>query len=99
MFTFSYNFSLAELAQGTQTVEYAIPYLIDASATIMVVTGSNESAYFAEWVAYPQVPLQVGADFSESIAGSRVEVYSQIVTIGSALYEVVTKWGGLDNSA
>lgn len=98
VFTFSYNFSLAELAQGTQTVEYAVPRLIDSSASVMVVTGSNGSAYFAEWVAYPQVPLQVGADFSESIAGSRVEVYSQIVTIGSALYEVITKWGGLNNN-
>jgi hypothetical protein len=63
-----------------------------------VLTGFNESASFAEWVAYPQVPLQIGADFSESIAGSRVAAYSQIVTIGSALYEVVTKWGGLSNS-
>jgi len=44
------------------------------------------------------VPLQVGADFSESIAGSRVAAYSQIVTIDSALYEVITKWGGLSNS-
>jgi hypothetical protein len=98
VFTFSYNFSLTELTQGTQTVEYVVPRLIDSSASVMVVTGSNGSAYFAEWVAYPQVPLQIGADFSESITGSRVEVCSQVVTIGSALYEVVTKWGGLSNS-
>jgi hypothetical protein len=98
VFTFSYNFSLTEMTQGIQTVEYLVPRLIDASVSVMVVTGSNGSASFAEWVAYPQVPLQIGADFSESIAGSRVAVYSQIVTIGSALYEVVTKWGGLGNS-
>jgi hypothetical protein len=95
VFSFSYNFSLTELAQGVQTVEYAVPHLIDTSVTIMVLTGSNGSASFSEWVAYPQAPLQIGADFSESIAGSRVAVYSQIVTIGSALYEVVAKWGGL----
>ena len=98
VFTFSYNFSLTEMTQGIQTVEYAVPSLIDSSASVLVVTGSNGSAYFAEWVVYPQVPLQVGADFIESIAGSRVEVYRQVVTIGSALYEVVTKWGGLSNS-
>jgi hypothetical protein len=95
VFSFSYNFSLTELAQGVQTVEYAVPRLIDTSVTIMVLTGSNGSTSFSEWVAYPQAPLQIGADFSESIAGSRVAVYSQIVTIGSALYEVVAKWGGL----
>jgi hypothetical protein len=98
VFSFSYNFNLTELAQGTQTVQYAIPRLIDASVSIMVLTGYNESTSFAEWVAYPQVPLQIGADFSESIAGSRVAVYSQVVTVGSALYEVVTRWGGLSNS-
>jgi hypothetical protein len=98
VFTFNYNFSLTEMTQGIQTVEYVVPRLIDASASVMVITGFNGSAPFAEWVAYPQVPLQVGADFSESIAGSRVEVYSQVVTIGSALYEVVTKWGGLTSS-
>ena len=98
VFSFSYNFSLTEMTQGVQTVEYAVPRLIDASVSVLVLTGSNESASFAEWVPYPQVPLQVGADFSESMAGSRVAVHSQIVTIGSALYEVVTKWGGLSNS-
>jgi hypothetical protein len=98
VFTFSYNFSLTEKAQGIQTVEYLVPRLIDTSVSVMVLTGANGSTSFAEWVAYPQVPLQIGADFSESIAGSRVAVYSQIVTINSALYEVVTKWGGLSNS-
>lgn len=98
VFSFSYNFSLTEMTQGVQTVEYTVPRLIDSSISVMVLMGSNGSASFAEWVAYPQVPLQIGADFGESIAGSRVAVHSQIVTIGSALYEVVTRWGGLSNS-
>ena len=98
VFTFSYNFSLTEKTQGVQTVEYIIPRLLDASPMVIVLTGVNGSASFAEWVAYPQIPLQIGADFSESIAGSRIAVHSQIVTINSALYEVVTKWGGLSNN-
>ena len=98
VFSFSNNFSLTELTQGVQTVKYAVPRIIDTSVSVLVLTGSNESASFAEWVAYPQVPLQIGADFSDGIAGSRVAAYSQIVTIGSALYEVVTKWGGLSSS-
>ena len=98
VFTFSYNFSLTEKTWGIQTAEYLFPRLVDASVSVIVLTGSNGSASFAEWVAYPQVPLQVGADFSESIAGSRIAVYRQIVTINSAIYEVVTRWGGLSNS-
>jgi len=97
VFTFSYNFSLTEKARGVQTVEYIIPRLLDVSPIVTVLTGVNGSASFAEWVAYPQIPVQIGADFNDSIAGSRITVYSQIVTIDSALYEVVTKWGGLSN--
>jgi len=95
MFTFNYNFSLNVKTQGVQTVEYSVPRLLDASPMVMVLTGVNGSASFAEWVTYPQVPLQVGAGFSESTAGSRIAVCSHTVTIGSALYEVVTKWGGV----
>jgi len=99
VFTSSYNFSLTQKAQGVQTVEYLVPSLLDASPMIMVLTGVNGSTSFAEWVAYPQIPLQIGADFSDSIAGSKIFAHSQIVTINSALYKVVTKWGGLSNGA
>ena len=97
VFTSSYNSSLTEKSQGVQSAEYLVPSLLDASPMVMVLTGVNGSTSFAEWVPYPQIPLQIGADFSDSIAGSRISVYSQIVTINSVLYEVVTKWGGLSN--
>jgi hypothetical protein len=97
-FTFSYNFSLTETAQGVQTAEYSIPRLLDAGSMIIVLAGVNGSASFAEWVAYPEIPVEIGADFGESTAGSRIVVHSQIVTINSALYEVVTKWGGLKDN-
>jgi len=94
VFTFNYNFSLTEKAQGVQSVEYFIPHLLDSSPMIMVLTGYNGSTSFAEWVSYPQLPLQVGANFNESIAGSQIVTLSHIVAINFALYEVVTKWGG-----
>lgn len=97
-FTFNYNFSLSLLAQGVQTVEYNVPRLLDASPLVIVLTGVNGSTSFAEFVAYPQVPLQIGPDFNESIAGSRIAVYRHTVTVDSALYEVVTKWGGLSGN-
>lgn len=95
VFTFNYNSSLPEKAQGVQSVEYNVPRLLDASPFVMVVTGVNGSTSFAEWVSYPQVPLQIGADFSQSVAGSRITVHSYVVTMNSANYEVITKWGGL----
>ncbi len=95
IFTFSYNFSLSVKTQGAQTIEYSVPRLLDVSPIVMVLTGVNGSTSFAEFVSYPQVPLQIGADFDESIAGSRIAVYRHTVTVNSALYEVVTKWGGL----
>lgn len=96
IFTFNYNFNLTVTVQDAQTIEYAIPHLIDRSPMILVLTGLNGSTSFAEWVTYPQVPLEVGANFSESIAGSRIAVQNHIVAIDSALYEVVTTWGGLN---
>ncbi len=97
-FTFSYNFSLCVRTQSAQIVEYSIPRLLDASPMVIVLTGVNGSTSFTESVAYPQAPLQTGANFSESIAGSRITIYQHTVTINSALYEVVTKWGGLSSS-
>jgi len=98
VFTFNYNFSLSIKTQGAQIIEYNIPRLLDASPMVMVLTGVNGSTSFAEFVPYPQVPLQIGADFSESIAGSRIAVYRYTATVDSALYEVVTRWGGLSDN-
>ena len=94
VFTFNYNFSLTERDQGNQTVEYNIPRLLDSSPMIIAFTGLNGSSSFAEWVSYPQLPLQIGSDFSESSAGAKIVSQTSIVTINFALYEVVTKWGG-----
>jgi hypothetical protein len=94
VFTFNYDFSLTEKARGEQTLEYYIPRLADSSPMIMVLTGNNGSTSFAEWVSYPQLPIQIGANFNESIAGTQIVSLSNVVTINHALYEVVTTWGG-----
>jgi hypothetical protein len=94
VFTFNYNFSLTEKTLGSQSVEYSVPRLLDSSPMVMVLTGYNASTSFAEWVSYPQLPLSIGANFSQSIAGSKIVSQSHVVTINFALYEVVTRWGG-----
>jgi hypothetical protein len=93
VFSFGYNFSLTEKARETQTIEYFIPQLLDPSPMMIVLTGHNGSTSFAEWVSYPQLPLQTGVNFSESITGSKIVSLNHIITINSALYEAVTKWG------
>jgi len=94
VFTYNYNFSLIEKSRNAQTAEYHIPRLLDASPMLLVITGLNQSSCFAEWSSYPQVPLQIGADFDESTNGAKTVSFCHIVTINSALYEIVTKWGG-----
>jgi hypothetical protein len=96
VFTFNYNFSLVEKSEGAQTKEYYVPRLVDSSPMIMVLTGYNGSMSFAEWAAYPQLPILTGANFTESIARSKIVSLSYIVTVNQALYEVVTKWGGTE---
>ena len=95
-FTPCYNFSLAKKTQASQSAEYYIPRLLDSSPIILVLTGSNGSTSFTEWSSYPQLPLKIGADFAESTAGSKIVSMSHIVSIDSVLYEIVTRWGGVD---
>jgi len=94
VFTFNYSFSLIEKSRNAQTAEYEIPRLLDSSPMLLVITGLNESSSFAEWVSYPQVPLETGADFDTLDADAKTVSFSHIVKINSALYEIVTKWGG-----
>ena len=89
--TFNYNFSLTEKDTSEQTVEYEIPRLLDTSPMMLIVTGFNGSSSFAEWTSYPQLPLTFGTSFEDDARTSTVS-FSHIVTINSALYEVVTRW-------
>jgi hypothetical protein len=94
LFTFNYNFSLTQNDHEIQTIEYPIPRLLDPGPMILVVTGHSGSTFFAEWTSYPCLPLIMGANFDQSIAGAKIVSISRIVTINSALYEVTTRWGG-----
>jgi hypothetical protein len=60
----------------------------------MVITGLNSTSFFAEWVAYPQIPLEIGANFANSNSLSNVFAYTYIVTVDSALYECRVWLGG-----
>jgi hypothetical protein len=93
--TFNYYSTLVMIANDSQSATYSIPCLRDASPTVLVVTGTNSTTFFTEWVSYPQVPLQIGANFTDLSTISNVFAYSYIVTINSALYECRMWFGGL----
>ncbi|MGQ9506852.1 MAG: hypothetical protein ACUVTB_03200 [Candidatus Bathycorpusculaceae bacterium] len=92
--TFNYYSTLTQTANSSQSVEYGIPHFVDASPILMVITGINSTSFFAEWVSYPQIPLKIGADFTDSMLLSNVFAYRYIVTVNSALYECLVLLGG-----
>ncbi len=89
MFSYSHQYRLTQTAQSNQSVKYVVPRLSEASPLIFVVRGSNGSTSFAEWTAYPQLPLELGADFSGFSVESNAAALTYVVSIESVLYELV----------
>ena len=83
--SYSYRSNLTSISNVT----YAIPEILDSSPTVLVVTGLNTST-FVEWTAYPQVPLEIGANFENAECFS----FSYIVTINKAFYKLTVQCGG-----
>jgi len=96
VFTFSYSFDLTETDETLSTQYYSIPRLLEASPMILVATGfdTEASEYFAEWVAYPQIPLDFGSDFTGEYNLADSFSFRFLVTINSAVYECEVALGG-----
>ena len=75
----------------------SIPHLLEASPMILVLNGNNVSTSFAEWTTYPQVPLEIGADFSDLTTRSKAVALTYIVSINSVLYESVITCRSVQN--
>ncbi|MEM2102388.1 MAG: hypothetical protein QXM22_02605 [Candidatus Bathyarchaeia archaeon] len=87
--SYGYWSNLTQLTNTTQSAQYAVPRFLDKSPTILVLTGLNGTEPFAEWVAYPQIPLRIGVNFDASnFRGSNVASFTYLVTIGGALYRL-----------
>lgn len=87
VFTKKYAFNLS-----SNGANYTIPHLIDASPMIIVLTGVNSSDCWAEWVAYPQVPLEIGADMLDDQAVSDVVTITYVIGIEEASYRLTFKF-------
>jgi hypothetical protein len=87
--SYALSFDLhSDLALVSENV-YTIPAWLDKSPTVLVFWGTGGSSNFAEWTSYPQVPLQFGADFSES----DVNVFTYTVAIQENLYLLSVRFG------
>ena len=96
IFTYNYWFNLSQ-AEDTSTIQYfTIPRILDSSPMILVGTGldTNSSEYFAEWVSYPQIPLDFGLDFTDRYNLADAFSFRFLVTINSAVYECKVILGG-----
>lgn len=92
--TYNYSTILTQTSSNNQSANYSIPQFLDQSPTLVVATGWNSTAFFTEWVAYPQIPVQIGADFAGLTTLSNVFVNRYVVTIDSVLYECTIWLGG-----
>ncbi len=97
VFTYNYHSNLSQTITGNQTVEYSIPRFLGASPMVLVVNGNNGSTSFAEWTAYPQLPLEIGADFSDLTSSSKAVALTYVVSVESVLYEAVITYRSVQN--
>ncbi|MCJ7763055.1 hypothetical protein MUP38_06345 [Candidatus Bathyarchaeota archaeon] len=86
-YAFSYGYS--SNLTSTSSTTYAIPALLDKSPIVLVAQGVNGTATFVEWTSYPPLPVDTGADFSNST--ENVFVYP--VTVKDALYKLILHFG------
>ncbi len=80
---FSYEYSFNLTASGS---DYIIPKLLAGGPLVVTLTGINGTDRWAEWVAYPQVPLDVGGNMEDDYVVSDVKTVEYIVEIDGSLY-------------
>jgi hypothetical protein len=86
-----YAFSYAYQSNLTKTsaISYAIPESADKSPTVLVISGLNGTSSFVEWTAYPDVPLDFGANFENS----EKNVFVYTVLVKGTLYKLTLSFG------
>jgi hypothetical protein len=86
-----YAFSYAYQSNLTSTSDttYAIPAFLGKSPIVLVISGYNGTASFVEWTAYPDIPLEFGANFENS----EKNVFVYIVIVKETLYKLTISFG------
>jgi len=86
-YAFSYAYQSNLTAASATT--YAITEFVDKSPTVLVISGLNGTTSFAEWTAYPNIPLDFGADFENS----EQNVFVYTVLVKGTLYKLTLSFG------
>jgi len=84
-FSYGYQSNLT----STSTATYAIPEFVDKSPIVLAISGLNGTTSFVEWTAYPDIPLDFGADF----ANSEKNVFVYTVLVKETLYKLTLSLG------
>ncbi|PVX23185.1 MAG: hypothetical protein CW716_12745 [Candidatus Bathyarchaeum sp.] len=87
-YAFSYGYKSGLTSTSNET--YTIPDFLDSSPQVLVVVGWSSSDFFVEWTSYPQIPLEVGANFEDAECFS----FNYIVTIDGVFYRLNVQCGG-----
>jgi hypothetical protein len=70
-----------------------IPDFLDKSPIVLLVQSKYDSTSYNDWTAYPEVPLNFGADFSHS----EINAFVYPVTINDVLYKLTLLFGDVIN--
>lgn len=84
-FSYTYQSNLT----STSATTYAIPESVDKSPIVLVVSSLNGTTPFVEWTAYPDIPLDFGADFENS----ERNVFAYTVLVKGTLYRLSLSFG------
>ncbi len=84
-FSYGYQSNLTT----TSATTYSIPEFVDKSPTVLVISGINDTTPFAEWVAYPDIPLDFGAEFENS----EQNVFVYTVLVKGTFYKLALSFG------
>jgi hypothetical protein len=84
-FSYAYESNLT----ATSVTAYAIPEFVDRSPTVLVISGINDTTPFVEWTAYPDIPLNFGADFENS----EQNVFVSTVLVKGTFYKLTLSFG------
>ena len=78
------SYSHNQTITSPQNQQCAIPEFVDKSPLVIVAAGTSGGVFFQEWTAYPQIPLQTGANFE----GSAQNIFSYLVNVKGVLYRL-----------
>lgn len=92
--TLSHEIQLTQISNTSESITYEIPKTLDSGPTILVLTGRDSAGSFIEWTAYPQIPVEMGADFAGSQTLSNVFSFTYLIVIDSSIYQCAIWLGG-----